>query len=244
MGDLFLSHSYKILVFLPKSLFSIIVILICLTLSLITLVGNNFSSFPLHCTALQQRCHITFPRHTGEMHLAYPSAYPSGTSEILLKTKLILKPLSYFLCHPLEQVPLMIAKFEMCPGYPELKKKIWITFYVADINTASCITRNVSVNMQQPHSTCEVCGLDKCRYNSCALLTLSQGFFGGEKIQNRIWDLDLMDFHFSKKTLNPKMDLLFVVTVMLFFLHCWSVLSYAIQCGYFCCAVFFFGRAL
>ena len=42
MDNIFLSHSY-ILVFLPKSLFSITLILICITLSLVTLLGNHFS---------------------------------------------------------------------------------------------------------------------------------------------------------------------------------------------------------
>ena len=46
MDNIFLSHSY-ILVFPPKSLFSITLILICITLSLVTLLGNHFSS--LHC---------------------------------------------------------------------------------------------------------------------------------------------------------------------------------------------------
>ena len=43
MDNIFLSHSY-ILVFPPKSLFSITLILICITLSLVTLLGNPFSS--------------------------------------------------------------------------------------------------------------------------------------------------------------------------------------------------------
>ena len=43
MDIIFLSHSY-ILVFPPKSLFSITLILICITLSLVTLLGNPFSS--------------------------------------------------------------------------------------------------------------------------------------------------------------------------------------------------------
>ena len=47
MDNIFLSHSY-ILVFLPKSLFSITLILICITLSLVTLLGNHFSK----CTSL------------------------------------------------------------------------------------------------------------------------------------------------------------------------------------------------
>ena len=42
MNNMFLSHSY-ILVFPPKSLFSITLILICITLSLVTLLGNHFS---------------------------------------------------------------------------------------------------------------------------------------------------------------------------------------------------------
>ena len=48
--DIFLPHSY-ILVFLPKSLFSITLILICITLSLVTLLGNHFSFhfIALHC---------------------------------------------------------------------------------------------------------------------------------------------------------------------------------------------------
>ena len=44
MDNIFLSHSY-ILVFPPKSLFSITLILICITLSLVTLLGNNFSFY-------------------------------------------------------------------------------------------------------------------------------------------------------------------------------------------------------
>ena len=50
MANIFLSHSY-ILVFLPKSLFSITLILICITLSLVPLLGNNFSFHLLHCIA-------------------------------------------------------------------------------------------------------------------------------------------------------------------------------------------------
>ena len=42
MDNIFLSHSY-ILVFLPKTLFSITLKLICITLSLVTLSGNHFS---------------------------------------------------------------------------------------------------------------------------------------------------------------------------------------------------------
>ena len=49
MDNIFLSHSY-ILVFPPKSLFSITLILICITLSLVTLLGNHFS---FHFTALR-----------------------------------------------------------------------------------------------------------------------------------------------------------------------------------------------
>ena len=50
MDNIFLSHSY-ILTFPPKSLFSITLILICITLSLITLLGNHFSFhfIALHC---------------------------------------------------------------------------------------------------------------------------------------------------------------------------------------------------
>ena len=40
MDNIFLSY---ILLFLPKSLFSITLILICITLSLVTLLGNHFS---------------------------------------------------------------------------------------------------------------------------------------------------------------------------------------------------------
>ena len=52
LRNIFLSHSY-ILVFPPKSLFSITLILICITLSLITLLGNHFSFhfIALHCIA-------------------------------------------------------------------------------------------------------------------------------------------------------------------------------------------------
>ena len=42
MHNTFLSHSY-ILVFAPKSVFSITLILISITLSLVTLLGNHFS---------------------------------------------------------------------------------------------------------------------------------------------------------------------------------------------------------
>ena len=42
MDNIFLSHSY-ILIFPPKYLFSITLILICITLSLFTLLGNHFS---------------------------------------------------------------------------------------------------------------------------------------------------------------------------------------------------------
>ena len=42
MDNIFLSHSY-IPIFLPKSLFSITLILICITLSSVTLLGNHFS---------------------------------------------------------------------------------------------------------------------------------------------------------------------------------------------------------
>ena len=42
MDNIFLSHSY-ILVFPPKSLFSITLTLICITLCLVTLLGNHFS---------------------------------------------------------------------------------------------------------------------------------------------------------------------------------------------------------
>ena len=54
MGNIFLSHSY-ILVFLPKSLFSITLILICITLSLITLLGNHFS---FHFIALHYKRNV------------------------------------------------------------------------------------------------------------------------------------------------------------------------------------------
>ena len=57
MDNIFLSHSY-ILVSPPKSLFSIKLILICITLSLVTLliVGKSFP-FPLRCIVLLEKCH-------------------------------------------------------------------------------------------------------------------------------------------------------------------------------------------
>ena len=55
MGNIFLSHSY-ILVFLPKSLFSITLILICIILSH-HIVRKSFL-FPLHCIALQEKYHF------------------------------------------------------------------------------------------------------------------------------------------------------------------------------------------
>ena len=57
---IFLSHSY-LLVFLPKYLFSIILILICITLTLITLLGNHFSFhfITLRCkrNVISKNCH-------------------------------------------------------------------------------------------------------------------------------------------------------------------------------------------
>ena len=57
MDNIFLSHSY-ILIFLPKSLFSITLILIYITLCLVTLLGMTL--FPLHCIALQEKCPLFF----------------------------------------------------------------------------------------------------------------------------------------------------------------------------------------
>ena len=54
MDNIFLSHSY-ILVFPPKSLFSITLILICITLSLVTLLGNHFS---FHFIALRYKRNV------------------------------------------------------------------------------------------------------------------------------------------------------------------------------------------
>ena len=54
MDNIFLSHSY-ILIFPPKSLFSITLILICITLSLVTLLGNNFS---FHFIALRYKRNV------------------------------------------------------------------------------------------------------------------------------------------------------------------------------------------
>ena len=65
------------------------------------------------------------------------------------------------------------------------------------------------------------------------------GFFGGGENPKQDLGFGSHGFPFLKKTLNPKMDLLFIATVMFVFLHRWSVLSYVIQCGYFRCAVFF-----
>ena len=56
MDNIFLSHSY-ILVFPPKSLFSITLILICITLSHHT-VRKSFL-FPLQCIVLQEKCHFS-----------------------------------------------------------------------------------------------------------------------------------------------------------------------------------------
>ena len=57
MANIFLSHSY-ILVFLPKYLLSITLILICITrLSFHHIVRKSFL-FPLHCIALQEKCHV------------------------------------------------------------------------------------------------------------------------------------------------------------------------------------------
>ena len=57
MDNIFLSHSY-ILVFRPKSLFSITLILICITLSLVTLLGNHFS---FHFIALRCKRNVILP---------------------------------------------------------------------------------------------------------------------------------------------------------------------------------------
>ena len=54
MDNIFLSHSY-ILVFPPKSLFSITLTLICITLSFVTLLGNNFS---FHFIALSYKRNV------------------------------------------------------------------------------------------------------------------------------------------------------------------------------------------
>ena len=54
-NNIFLSHSY-ILVFLLKSLFTITLILICITVSH-HIVRKSFL-FPLHCIALQEKCHF------------------------------------------------------------------------------------------------------------------------------------------------------------------------------------------
>ena len=56
MDNIFLSHSYT-LVFSPKSLFSITLILICITLSLVTLLGNHFS---FHFIALRYKRNVIF----------------------------------------------------------------------------------------------------------------------------------------------------------------------------------------
>ena len=56
MANIFLSHSY-ILVFPPKSLFSITLILICITLSLVTLLGNHFS---FHFISLRYKRNVIF----------------------------------------------------------------------------------------------------------------------------------------------------------------------------------------
>ena len=55
MDNIFLSHSY-IFIFPPKSLFSITLILICITVSH-HVVRKSFL-FPLHCIALQEKCHF------------------------------------------------------------------------------------------------------------------------------------------------------------------------------------------
>ena len=60
MGNIFLSHSY-ILIFPPQSLFSITLILICITLPR-HIVRKQFL-FPLHCIALQDKCHILYLIH-------------------------------------------------------------------------------------------------------------------------------------------------------------------------------------
>ena len=54
-NNVFLSHSY-ILIFLLKSLFTITLILICITVSH-HIVRKSFL-FPLHCIALQEKCHF------------------------------------------------------------------------------------------------------------------------------------------------------------------------------------------
>ena len=56
MDNIFLSHFY-ILIFPPQCLFSITLILICITLSLVTLSGNHFS-FHLIALQLQEKCHF------------------------------------------------------------------------------------------------------------------------------------------------------------------------------------------
>ena len=55
MDNIFLSHSY-ILVFPPKSLFSITLILICITVSR-HIVRKSFL-FPLHYIVLQEKCYL------------------------------------------------------------------------------------------------------------------------------------------------------------------------------------------
>ena len=56
MDNIFLSHFY-ILVFLPKSLFSITLTLICITTVFCHIVRKSFF-FPLHCIVLQEKCHF------------------------------------------------------------------------------------------------------------------------------------------------------------------------------------------
>ena len=76
--NIFLSHSY-ILLFPPKSPFSMTLILICITLSLITLLRNHFS-FPfitLHCTR-----NVFFKREF-ELFIACDTAYLSLVMQML-----------------------------------------------------------------------------------------------------------------------------------------------------------------
>ena len=54
MDNMFLSHSYM-LIFLPKSLFSIPLILICITLSFVSSLGNHFS---FHFIALRYKRNV------------------------------------------------------------------------------------------------------------------------------------------------------------------------------------------
>ena len=54
--NIFLSHSYILTIFPPKSLFTITLKLICITLSH-HIVRESFLS-PLHCIVLQEKCHF------------------------------------------------------------------------------------------------------------------------------------------------------------------------------------------